>query len=352
MGRAPVKSTRALLGQRHTVLLPPSNFLEIEQASEGWWFFERSCWRFPAVFWGEVWTVWTITISSWSQYFFCCRGGILSVLLGETCSFQRGTVAMQIFCLEFNRPAQVVCHVKIFCTDILVPFLYLPSCFFLFGNSLIRRCISYWQRLRVFLTLRFSNHRRGNWSLTHEGWLASTKSFTTGMGVWLQWQRGWLRSLDFSSLEKGEQFFLFPLNWAMGIGTLGLLFIFLGTFVFLAGSQWVEWIQSTSNINSHAAQRCGSLSSNCDILLLWVLRVGHILGFPRRRSLSFVWQLWGWCNAWSLQLNSRNDWNHQKRRLHHVLIVTSDPAWYPVILLSCLCFGRCQAWLHWRECEG
>ena len=56
------------------------------------------------------------------------------------------------------------------------------------------------------------------------------------MGVWLQWQRGWLRSLDFSSLEKGEQFF-FPLNWAMGVGTLGLLFIFLGTFVFLAGSQ-------------------------------------------------------------------------------------------------------------------
>lgn len=52
MGRAPVKSTRALLGQRHTVLLPPSNFLEIEQASEGWWFFERSCWRFPAVFLG------------------------------------------------------------------------------------------------------------------------------------------------------------------------------------------------------------------------------------------------------------------------------------------------------------
>lgn len=53
MGRAPVKSTRALLGQRHTVLLPPSNFLEIEQASEGWWFFERSCWRFPAVFLGK-----------------------------------------------------------------------------------------------------------------------------------------------------------------------------------------------------------------------------------------------------------------------------------------------------------
>ena len=82
-----------------------------------------------------------------------------------------------------------------------------------------------------------------------------------------------------------------------------------------------------------------------------VLRVGHILGFPRRRSLSFVWQLWGWCNAWSLQLNSRKDWSHQKRRLHHVLIVTSDPAWYhpawyPVILLSCLCFGRCQAWLQ------
>lgn len=235
MGRAPVKSTRALLGQRHTVLLPPSNFLEIEQASEGWWFFERSCWRFPAVFWGEVWTVWTITISSWSQYFFCCRGGILSVLLGETCSFQRGTVAMQIFCLEFNRPAQVVCHDKTFCTDILVPFLYLPSCFFLESPLFVD----------VFLTGKgcgcFS-YRRGNWSLTHEGWLASTKSFTTGMGVWLQWQRGWLRSLDFSSLEKGEQFF-FPLNWAMGVGTLGLLFIFLGTFVFfgLDHNEWSEF---------------------------------------------------------------------------------------------------------------
>lgn len=164
-------------------------------------------------------------------------------MLGETCSFQGGTVAVQIFCLEFHRPAQVVCHIKIFCTDILVPFLYLPSCFFLFGNSPIRRCISYWQRLRVFLTLRFSNHRRGNWSLTHEGWLASTKSFTAGMGVWLQWQCGWLRSLDFSSLEKGEQFFLFPLNWAMGVGTLGLLFIFLGTFVFfwLDHNEWSEF---------------------------------------------------------------------------------------------------------------
>lgn len=37
--------------------------------------------------------------------------------------------------------------------------------------------------------------------------------------------------------------FFFPLNWAMGIGTLGLLFIFLGTFVFfwLDHNEWSEF---------------------------------------------------------------------------------------------------------------
>ena len=137
---------------------------------------------------------------------------------------------------KFFGPAQVVCHDKTFCTDILEPFLYLPSCLFLESPLFVD----------VFLTGKgcgcFS-YRRGNWSLTHEGWLASTKSFTTGMGVWLQWQRRWLRSLDFSSLEKGEQFFFIPLELGDGYRHTWTSLHFLRYFRFfgLDHNEWSEF---------------------------------------------------------------------------------------------------------------